>query len=290
MSRNFELMQNLGRERDMFQASTEAATVAERMVAEPLVTERMVAERMVAERMVAERMIAEPTVAEPAPMSAPVMEMQPLQLKMEEGQRDEIFKLVQRVFLMPGDKSRVVVVSGMESGNGCSWICARMAEVLAAQTAGTVCVVDANLRSPGLHREFGVPNHYGLTDALQGTDPIRRFVTSLSRPNLWLLSCGGEVDGMQTMLGSDRMRALLPELQREFDYVLIDAPSMGSGDDSVMLGRGAEGVILVLRANLSRRESARKAVRSLEHANVRVLGAVLNHRTFPVPEAIYRKL
>ena len=137
MSRNFELMQNLGKEQEMFQASTEATTVEE-------------------------------TVSTGQPV-----ELQPLQLKMEDAQRDEIFKLVQRVFLMPGEKSRVVVVSGMEPGNGCSWICARMAEVLAAQTSGTVCVVDANLRSPGLHREFGVPNHYGLTDALQviGSDP-----------------------------------------------------------------------------------------------------------------------
>ena len=57
-----------------------------------------------------------------------------------------------------------------------------------------------------------------------------------------------------------------------------------------MLARNAEGVVLVLRANSSRREAARKAVRDLEAANVRVLGAVLNHRTFPVPESIYRKL
>jgi len=57
-----------------------------------------------------------------------------------------------------------------------------------------------------------------------------------------------------------------------------------------MLGRNAEGVVLVLRANASRRETARKAVHDLETAQVRVLGAVLNHRTFPVPERIYKKI
>src|ERR1700719_2525524 len=106
MSRNFELMQNLGKEQEMFQAPTE-----------PTIT------------------VEEPAVSAPQPV-----ELQPLQLKMEEAQRDEIFKLVQRVFLMPEEKSRVVVVSGMESGNDCSWICARVAEVLAAQTSGSVCV------------------------------------------------------------------------------------------------------------------------------------------------------
>jgi len=259
MSRNFELLQNLGREREMFEAPVESNVT---------------------------------TVEEPVVKAAPVpVEPQPLQLKMDGTQRDEMFKLVQRVFMAPGaGRGRMVVVSAMEAGNGCSWICARMAEVLASQVSGTVCVVDANLRSPGLHREFNVPNHYGLTDALQVAEPIRRFVTSLSRPNLWLLSCGAEVEGMQSMLSSDRMRALLPELQREFDYVLIDAPPIESGDDSVVLGRGAEGIVLVLRANTSRRESARKAVQNLEGANVRVLGAVLNRRTFPVPESIYRKL
>lgn len=260
MSRNFELMQNLGREREMFEAAAPA--------------------------------MAATTVAEPAVQAAPArLELQPLQLKMEDTQRDEIFKLVQRVFLQPGSgRGCVVVVSGMEAGNGCSWICARMAEVLASQVSGSVCVVDANLRTPSLHREFGVPNHYGLTDALQVSDPIRRFVTSLSRPNLWLLSCGAEIEGMQNMLGSDRMRALLPELQREFDYVLIDAPPMEAGEDSVVLSRNAEGIVLVLRAHSTRRETARKAVHDLKEAGVRVLGAVLNQRTFPIPESIYNKL
>jgi capsular exopolysaccharide synthesis family protein len=265
MSKNFELMQNLGKERDMFQTVTET-----------LPNEAMPVASRNLERNIEEQ---------------PPVDLKPLELKMEEGQRDEMFKLVQRVFFSAGsNSSRLVVVSGTEAGNGCSWICARMAEVLAAQVSGTVCVVDANLRSPGLHREFGISNHYGLAEALQVREPVRGFVTQLSRPNLWLLSCGNETEKSQTLLGSERMRALLPELQREFDYVLIDAPPLRAGDDTIVLGRNAEGVVLVLKANTSRRETARQAVHALENANVRLLGAVLNHRTFPVPEKIYKKL
>src|SRR6202023_4088200 len=131
----------------------------------------------------------------------PPVEGKPLALEMEAGQRDELLKLVQRVFFAPGENgSRLVVVSGTESGNGCSWICARMAEILRSQISGTVCVVDANLRSPGVNREFGVKNHYGLADALEVSQPVRGFVTQLSRSNLWLLSCGAEKKGAQTLL------------------------------------------------------------------------------------------
>ncbi len=262
MSKNFELMKNLGKERDMFHTSIEPLFAA------------------TAPAAVAAR------IAEPKPV-----DLKPLALKMDDKQRDEIFKLVQRVFFAPGnDGSRLVVVSATESGNGCSWICARMGEVLASQTSGTVCLVDANLRSPGLHKEFGVPNHYGLSDALQAYQPVRGFVTQLSRSNLWLLSCGSATQKSQTLLGSERMRSLLPELQHEFDFVLVDAPPIRAGDDTIGLSRHAGGVVLVLRANSSRRETAKQAVHDLAAANVRLLGAVLNHRTFPVPESIYKKL
>jgi Mrp family chromosome partitioning ATPase len=253
MSKNFELLQNLGKERTVFQA---------------------------------------PAAPVPVPVEErPAVDLKPLELEMQAGQRDEMFKLVQRVFFTPGaGGSHLVVVAATESGNGCSWICARMAEVLASQVRGSVCVVDAHLRAPALHREFGVSNHFGLTDALQAHDPVRNFVTQLSRSNLWLLSCGADVEGAQTLLASDRMRALLPELRRTFDYVLIDAPPLRSGDDTIALGRNAEGVVLVLRANTSRRETARQVVQDLKSHDVRILGAVLNQRTYPVPESIYKKL
>jgi protein-tyrosine kinase len=202
--------------------------------------------------------------------------------------RDEISKLVQNLFLSAQGPRRVVF-SGTESGSGCTWMCAHVAESLAQQGRGSVCVVDCNLRSPGLHQQFGSQNHHGLSDALVGAGPIREYAHRLSR-NLWLLSCGSAAETGLTMLGSDRMRSRLTELRTAFDYILIDAPPLNGCNDAIVLGGLSDGVVLMLKANSSRREIARKALHELQAANVRTLGAVLNQRTFPIPEALYKRL
>jgi len=169
-------------------------------------------------------------------------------------------------------------------------MCARTAEVLAAQITGRVCLVDANLREAAQHDMIGAPNHPGLSDCLRFTEPIGHYVQRLSRPNLYLISAGSTGDNWQGLISSDRMRLRLSELRNEFDYVLIDSAAMSICNDGVALGCAADGVVLVLKANSSRREWARKAVHELREARAQVLGAVLNQRTFPIPESIYNKL
>jgi Mrp family chromosome partitioning ATPase len=169
-------------------------------------------------------------------------------------------------------------------------VCARVAEVLAGQVSGSVCLVDANLRNPGLNPQFGAENVYGLTDALRKREPIRSFAQPLSSPRLWLVSAGSPAEDGQSLLSSDRMRLRMTELRTEFDYVLIDTPAISSSNDSTVLGAATDGLVLVLKANSSRRESARGTIHDLRAAKVRVLGAVLNQRTFPIPQSIYDKL
>jgi Mrp family chromosome partitioning ATPase len=210
---------------------------------------------------------------------------------LEPKEREELTKLTQRVFLHPGAEApRVVVFSASESGNGCSSICACAAELLAAQVTGSVCLVDANLRKPGLHLQFGVDNHYGLADALQGSEPVLKFARSMSRSNLWLVSCGSSPEAALPWLSTDRMRQRIAELRSRADYVLIDACAMNVASDATALAAAADGLVLVLKANSSRRETLRKEVQDLQAAHVRVLGAVLNQRTFPIPESIYNRL
>ena len=251
MSRNFELLSQLGRMDEIMQPLAEPSHVT-----------------------------TTPAVEEAFP-STPALEV-------NGAVRDEISKIVQTLFLATQGPRRVVF-AGTESGSGCSWMCARVAEGLAPQGRGTVCVVDCNLRSPPLHHQFGTENHYGLSDALLGSDPIRAYVHRLSQ-NMWLLSGGSAPEVGQTMLGSDRMRSRLLELGETFDYVLIDAAALNACNDAIVLGGVSDGVVLTLKANSSRRETARKAVQQLQTANVRALGAVLNERTFPIPEALYKRL
>lgn len=273
MSRNFELLQNIGKEEEYFQP--------ERLLVDPASTS--------VPAPVPELNYESPAAPSQAPTQ--VSSAEPLQFSMESSQLAELAKLVQRVFLLPGGEyNHTVVFTSSDAGNGCSWICARVGELLAAQVTGTVCLVDANLQNPTLHEQFAVPNHHGLSDALRQSGSIRGYISQLSRRNLALVSCGSESKDAQSMVTSDRMRMRLSELRSEFDYVLIDCPSMSVSNEAVSLGSGADGVVLVLKANSTRKDRARNAVRDLQAAKVKVLGAVLNQRTFPIPDKLYNKL
>jgi Mrp family chromosome partitioning ATPase len=46
----------------------------------------------------------------------------------------------------------------------------------------------------------------------------------------------------------------------------------------------------VVSAQRTRRAAARTIKQALEAAHARILGTVLSERTFPVPEALYRRL
>jgi Mrp family chromosome partitioning ATPase len=203
---------------------------------------------------------------------------------------DEAVKLVQRIFLLSGTGAfRVVVFCGVEQGDGAGSICALAGKILAAQVSKPVCIVDADLRGGKLHEHFGVPNEKGLQDALLQSDPVQNYARKLAISNLSLVPCGSGSQG-RISLPPDRLRHRLRALRTEFEYILVHAPAASVSDDAVLLGELADGVVLVVRANVTHRETARKAVESLRSANVTLLGAVVKNRTFPVPEALYRRL
>jgi len=250
MSKNFELLREEGRAQELFSLQTgETAAVSPAPVV--------------------------PLVGTPA-------------LEVDGMARTEVMKLVQRLFFSSQSRGpHQVCFVGTDPGDGCSWICAHAAEILASQVPGSVCALDCDLQAPSLHREFRVENHYGLSDALIGDGSIRQYARQLSRPNLWLLSSGSQGADAFSPSNVERMHQRISELRAEFDYILVDSPPLSVGNQGAILGAWSDGVALVLKANSSRREQARHVLQEFQAANVPVLGAVLNQRTFPIPDKIY---
>ena len=209
----------------------------------------------------------------------------------DEQSRAEEMKLVQRVFLPFGTPiPQVVVFSSVDYATGCTWICARAAQTLATLSQGTVCLVDANLRRPALHSYFSLKNNSGLTGAV--TNPAPRCIKAqfLPKQNLWVLTSGRIPADPQALLTSDALRECMAELRASFNYVLVDAPPLAHCADAYLLGAIADGIVLVVEANCTRRETARRVKESLEAAQIPILAAVLNKCTRNVPDAVYRYL
>jgi succinoglycan biosynthesis transport protein ExoP len=203
--------------------------------------------------------------------------------------REEILRLVQRLFLatdsIGANGRRQIVFCGIDSADGSNLLCARIGRILAEQVKSQVCVVDANVRAPSSPLLDLLPFD-GSSEAARGSakGPSRRITD-----NLWLAardpSSGN--GGIPTL---DDVQAWISGLPGEFAHVVISASPLGLYTDAVLLGQMADGVVLVLEANATRLAAARRAKQLLQDSNVRVLGAVLNNRTYPIPEKLYRRL
>ncbi len=290
MSRNFELLRHTGREQDLFQGSP-AATAnghgdkdngANGPEGRPLNLRVKPAARP--DGFVGLRKRREPDQKARGHNSHHGLDL-------EAVTREEEVKLAQGVFLIPGVRApRIVLFSGVEHENGCSWVCARAAEFLAVQGEKSVCIVDANLHSPSLHTYFGVSNARGFAEAMVQTDAVANFAQQLPGGNLWLLPSGAPASDPCLLSKLDRLSSRMKELAALFDCVLINAAPANLCADPILLSQSVDGVVLVLEANCTRRETARKIQQSLKATNVPLLGVVLNDRVFPIPEAIYRRL
>jgi Mrp family chromosome partitioning ATPase len=195
--------------------------------------------------------------------------------------------LVRQVFFSPQpDAPRQVVFSAVQN-NDIGAICLRVGQVLSDQVSGSICVVDADVHT----REFEsvlLNNGRQRGAGQKAFTPLRNSSQKIS-DQLWLVPLKTFLGDYQSDLSSPWLRERLSELRLEFDYTVIQAPTAGYSE-AALLGQLSDGMILVLQANSTRRAAAKKAKQMLQATNVRLLGAVLSERTFPIPQKLYRNL
>lgn len=116
----------------------------------------------------------------------------------------------------------------------------------------------------------------GLSDVLSGRGSFQDLVLEVVPGNLSVLPAGTVPPNPSELLGSEAMAHLLASVERQFDYVLFDAPPLLPVTDAVVLSAQAGGAIVVARSGAVRRPQLDAALDLLEAGEVTLLGLVLN--------------
>ncbi|RMF96606.1 MAG: polysaccharide biosynthesis tyrosine autokinase [Gammaproteobacteria bacterium] len=145
-----------------------------------------------------------------------------------------------------------------------------------ANAGRRVVLVDADIRQPGCHELAGIAREPGLSNLLAGDATVDEVLAEAEWQGLKVIPAGQPSSQAPNLLGSERMRKLLAELDARFDLVVIDSPPVMAAADARILAGLADATVLVIRWGKTRRSTARLALRQLQGAGARIAGGLLS--------------
>jgi capsular exopolysaccharide synthesis family protein len=175
--------------------------------------------------------------------------------------------------------SRVLVLTSALEGEGKSTVAANLAMALAQQGKKTL-LIEADLRRGALHEVFATEPSPGFADVLTSRVALREAIHSIPTAGFGLplefLSAGTSPANPADLLGAANVAELLREVREEYDIVILDTPPLMMVADAVLLGRMADGIILVARAGFTTGEVLRQSVEQIDRLRIPLSGVVLN--------------
>jgi polysaccharide biosynthesis transport protein len=169
---------------------------------------------------------------------------------------------------------RLQVTSALK-GDGKSTTAANLA-VAMARDGKRVILIDADLRSPMVHRLMGVSASPGLSEVLTGMTPLAAALQATEVEDLQVISAGAIPPNPAELLGSAAFVRLLTQLEAMADVVIFDSPPCVPVTDPLILASRVDAVVMVLKMGQTRKGAIKQTMELLNRAHARVIGVVFN--------------
>ncbi len=170
---------------------------------------------------------------------------------------------------------RTILITSAVPSEGKTTIAANLAVVF-AQTGKRVILLDSDLRRPGVHRVFDLPNSFGLTNLLRSDTVTIDDVAHEPVPGLKVVTTGALPPNPAELLASNRMKEVLAHLEASSDIVIVDSPPLQVVTDAALLASRTDGALLVIDGGRTRKGAVRQARETLDRVGARLLGASIN--------------
>ena len=173
------------------------------------------------------------------------------------------------------DRIKILALTSAVPSEGKTTVTYNLGVVL-AELGQRVLVVDADLRQPTLHLLAQLPNHVGLTTALTGDSPWYSLVQRGEIQSPDIISSGPIPSNPLALLNSQKMKQLINEWRRTYDYVLIDTPPVSGIADTQSIASYVDGTILLIGMERSTYEEITNSLEILRTNQCTLAGMVAN--------------
>lgn len=218
-----------------------------------------------------------PDVAVSPRPAANIARPSPLIMKNPRSAVAEAYRVLRTnlIFSVPDETGRLLLVTSAGPGEGKTTTVANLASSLAINGA-KVLAVDADLRRPTMHQHFGLSKSPGLSDLIVGKVKPSEAIQNTRYRGLQVLPCGYVPPNPTELLGSSSLREVLKALRTHYDWVLVDTPPVLAMADTPVLSPLADGVVLIVGAEISTRPSVQRSLDQIASVGGKILGVVLN--------------
>jgi capsular exopolysaccharide synthesis family protein len=189
---------------------------------------------------------------------------------------EEQFRMLKtQIFHWSSNPPHIILVTSAFPGEGKTTVSLNLALAIAQEIQKKAILVDADLRRPSTYFESH-RNSKGLSNYLLGQAGLSEILLNSDIENLSIIPAGPSPKKSAELIGTTRMKELLTSL-RELGgdtYVIIDSPPILATSEPTLLSKMVEGVILVVMADRTPKESIRRAIQSIDRE--KIIGIVLN--------------
>lgn len=189
---------------------------------------------------------------------------------------NEAFKTLRTNILFSGNDIKVITMTSSTPNEGKTSVSLQLAKSF-AEAGKKVLLVDADIRKSVIIGRYKVNGEVkGLSHYLTGQSSFDEVVYETDIENFYIIFAGPVAPNPSELLESEEFGKIIESQREAFDYIIVDAPPLGSVIDAAIIAKHSDGAIMVVESGAISYKLAQRVREQLEKSDCRILGVVLN--------------
>lgn len=189
---------------------------------------------------------------------------------------NEAFKTLRTNILFCGADIKTIVLTSSRENEGKSTVSAELAKSLAEAGKNTL-LIDADMRkSVLLRKSVRARNFFGLSELLSGQAELEQVLYNTQNENFDVIFSGQFPPNPVELLGARTFAKFLDEIKKNYDYIIIDSPPLGTVIDAAVIAAECDGSVIVISPGKITNNEAIEVKNQLLKSGCKLLGVILN--------------